>query len=82
MHEAGITRRILEVALERAAQAQARRITAVHLEIGEESDVAPESVDFYWPEVTRATIAEGARLLFRVAGDDPWACRVVAIDAE
>lgn len=81
MHEAGIARRLLDVALERAATAGATRITAVHLEIGEESDVAPESLDFYWPEVARATPAEGARLLFAVA-DDPFACRVVAIDAD
>jgi Zn finger protein HypA/HybF involved in hydrogenase expression len=79
MHELGVTQRILEVALDRAAEAQAERITAVHLEIGEESDVAPRSVEFYWPQVSEATPAEGARLVFTVA-DDPWACRMVAID--
>ena len=79
MHEMGITRRILEVALERAADAGATRITDVHLEIGEESEVAPESLAFYWPEVSRATPAEGARLVIDVARD-PWACRIVAID--
>ena len=82
MHEAGITKRILEVALERAAQAGASRISAIHLEIGEESDVTPESVDFYWPDIARATPAEGAQIFFSVASDDPWACRVVAIDAD
>jgi hydrogenase nickel incorporation protein HypA/HybF len=79
MHEIGITRRILEVVLERAADAGATRITDVHLEIGEESEVAPQSLEFYWPEVSRATPAEGARLVVAVARD-PWACRVVAID--
>lgn len=79
MHELGITRRILEVALERAAAAGATRVTEVQIEIGEESDVAPPSLEHYWPEVSRATPAEGARLLFSVASD-PWACRVVAID--
>jgi Zn finger protein HypA/HybF involved in hydrogenase expression len=79
MHELGVTQRILEVALDRAAKAQAERITAVHLEIGEESDVTSQSVEFYWPQVSEDTPAEGARLVFTVA-DDPWACRMVAID--
>lgn len=79
MHELGITGRLLEVVLERAAAAGAARVTDVHLEIGEESDVAPQALEHYWPQVSRGTSAEGARLVFTVAGD-PWACRVVAID--
>ena len=80
MHELGITSRLLDVVLQRAAAAGATRVSDVHLEIGEESDVAPESLEHYWPQVSRATPAEGARLVFSVASDDPWACRVVAID--
>lgn len=79
MHELGITSRLLDVVLQRAAAAGATKVSDVHLEIGEESDVAPESLEHYWPEVSRATPAEGARLVFSVASD-PWACRVVAID--
>ncbi len=81
MHELGITSRLLEVVLERAAAAGATRVSDVHLEIGEESDVAPEALEHYWPQVSRATPAEGARLLFSAApANDPFACRVVAID--
>ena len=81
MHELGLTQRILASALQRAASAGADRVTALHLEIGEESDVAPESLEFYWPQVARATAAEGARLCFSTA-TDPWACRLVAIDVD
>jgi hydrogenase nickel incorporation protein HypA/HybF len=81
MHELGITRRILEVALDRAAEAHATRITAVHLEIGEASEVAPESISLYWPEVTRGTVAAGASLLFSAA-PDPFAFRMSAVDVE
>jgi Zn finger protein HypA/HybF involved in hydrogenase expression len=81
MHEAGITSRLLEVVLERASAAGATQVSEVHLEIGQESDVAPEAVEHYWPEVSRATPAEGARLVFSVAPDsDPFACRVVDIE--
>ena len=79
MHELGITSRLLEVVLARAADAGAVRVTDVHLEIGEESDVAPQALEHYWPQVSGGTLAEGARLRFAVA-TDPWACRVVAID--
>lgn len=81
MHELGITERLLGVVLERAAAAGATRVTDVHLEIGEESDVAPEALEHYWPLVSHATPAEGAQLVFGVApAGDPFACRVVAID--
>lgn len=81
MHELGITSRILGIALERAESVGAKRITAVHLEVGEESDVAPESLEHYWPQVSRSTLAEGARLVLSVA-EDPWAFRMLAIDVD
>jgi len=79
MHEVGITSRLLEVVLERAAAAGATRVSDVHLEIGTESDVAPAALEQYWPQVSGGTAAEGAQLHFGVAGD-PFACRVVGID--
>jgi Zn finger protein HypA/HybF involved in hydrogenase expression len=82
MHELGVARRLAEIVNERAARASASRVSAVHLEIGAESDVAPESLEFYWPDVARATAAAGARLLVTVPADDPFACRVVAIDVD
>jgi hydrogenase nickel incorporation protein HypA/HybF len=81
MHELGVTRRLLEVVLARAAQAGASRVRTISLEIGEESDIAPESLEFYWPDVSRATPAEGARLQFTTAVD-PFSCRVIAVDAD
>jgi Zn finger protein HypA/HybF involved in hydrogenase expression len=79
MHELGITSRLLEVVLERAAAAGATQVTDVHLEIGDDSDIAPMALEHYWPQVSQATPAEGARLVISVASD-PLACRVVAID--
>jgi Zn finger protein HypA/HybF involved in hydrogenase expression len=79
MHESGIAARIVDVAVARAAAAGPERITDVYLEIGAGSGVAPESLELYWPHVSQATPAEGARLHIRPA-DDPLACRIVAID--
>ena len=52
-----------------------------HLEIGEASDMAPESISLYWPEVTRGTVAAGARLMFSEA-HDPLGFRMTAVDVE
>ena len=79
MHEHGITQRLLEVVVERAAAAGATRVSDVYIEIGDESDVAPQALEHYWPEISVGSPADGARLVFGRAGD-PWACRVVAID--
>jgi Zn finger protein HypA/HybF involved in hydrogenase expression len=79
MHEFGIAQRIVDVAVRRAEAAGAIRITDVLVELGGESGVAAESLELYWPQASRSTPAEGARLSVRSA-EDPWACRVVAID--
>jgi Zn finger protein HypA/HybF involved in hydrogenase expression len=81
MHELGVTRRLLEIVLARAADAGATKVNSVHIEIGEESDVARESLDLYWADLCRATPAEGARLFYTTAVD-PYSCRVTAVDAD
>ena len=65
MHELADTERLLEVVLHQARAAKARRVAALHLVIGQATTVAEDSVRFYWDSVSRGTVAEGARLLFR-----------------
>jgi len=65
MHELYATQAILEKALEKAAEESAQRITDLHLVIGEISTYSNDSVQFYWDEISKGTIAEGARLHFR-----------------
>jgi len=79
MHEAGIATQLLAIVLDRARAAGADRVTDVHLEIGELSDVSLEALEHYWPEVSRSTAAADARLHATPAAD-PLACRVIAID--
>ena len=65
MHELYATQAILEKALEKAAEAKARRITGLHIVTGEISTYVDDSVQFYWDIVAKDTLAEGAKLNFK-----------------
>lgn len=65
MHELSITESILEIALRHAAEAEAERITDIHLVIGKLSSIVDDSVQFYWDIVSDGTAAQGAVLHFR-----------------
>jgi hydrogenase nickel incorporation protein HypA/HybF len=65
MHELSVTESILEITLRHAQQAQARRVTALHLVIGQLATIVDDSVQFYWDIIAKDTLAEGARLDFR-----------------
>jgi hydrogenase nickel incorporation protein HypA/HybF len=65
MHELYATQAILDRALEKAGEQSAKRITNVYLVVGEISTYADDSVQFYWDEISKGTIAEAAALHFR-----------------
>lgn len=81
MHESGIAERIVAVALERAREAGAARITDLHLEVGEEAGASREAVAFHVEEAARGTLVEGARIHF-VEPTDARALRLLWIDVE
>ena len=64
MHELDPTRRLLEIALEKARSEHASRVTDLHLVIGERSTVSEESVRFYFDNLALGTPCEGAALHF------------------
>ena len=64
MHELPITQNILEIALRYGQTAKATKITDLYLAIGQLSSVMDESVQFYWPIISKETIAEEAQLHF------------------
>ncbi len=65
MHELYATQAILEKAVQKANEANAKRVTHLYLVVGEISTYSEESVRFYWNEICKGTPAEGAELHFR-----------------
>ena len=64
MHEYSITESILTLALEKASEANAGKITRINLVVGELSGVVAECVQFYFDHISKNTAAEGAGLSF------------------
>ena len=64
MHEYSITESILSLALEKANEAKAAKITQINLVLGEMSGIAAECVQFYFNHISRDTAADGASLSF------------------
>ncbi len=64
MHEFSITESIMALALEKAGEAKAGRITRINLVVGELSGVVSECVQFYFDAISKNTMAGGAELAF------------------
>ena len=62
MHELPVTKSILDICLKHAMSYGVQKIMAIHLEIGEMSDLEDEWMQQYFDYVSKGTLAEGARL--------------------
>ncbi len=64
MHELAVTESIINIALEYANKAGAKRVTDVYLVIGRLSSIIDDSVQFYWEIISKDTICANALLHF------------------
>ena len=64
MHEFSITESVLSLALEKASEANAKKIIRINMVVGELSGVVGECVQFYFSNISKDTIASGAELCF------------------
>ena len=64
MHELSITQSILSIALEKANEAKASKISKINLVIGELSGIVDDCVQFYFDILSKDTIAAEASISF------------------
>lgn len=67
MHELGVTENMVNIALDKAKEAQASKIVNINLVIGELSGFVPDCIQFYFNSLIKDTIAEEATLNFKLA---------------
>ena len=65
MHEYAVTKSIVDIAVSEAKRAGSGRITGITLVIGDLSSIFDESVGMYFDIISKGTIAEGAKLVFK-----------------
>jgi len=66
VHELGITENIVNIAVAKAREEQASKITAINLVIGELSGVVSDCIQFYFDSFSKDTMAEKAILNFKL----------------
>jgi len=64
MHELSVTQGVLDIALEKAKEARASKVTAINLVIGEMSGIVDDCVQFYFDFLSKDSIAGDAKLSF------------------
>jgi hydrogenase nickel incorporation protein HypA/HybF len=65
MHELSVTQSILNIVVQHAQQANAKRVEDIQIVMGELSTNVDDSIQFYWPLIANGTLAENATLHFR-----------------
>ena len=62
MHEYSLTKNIIQIVINAAAEHGANKVNAVALVIGENTGIIPDSVQLYFDMIAKGTVAEGAVL--------------------
>ena len=62
--ELDATQFILEKVLFKARELDAKQITRIHIHIGEIAELNRDSIQTHWDQLSKGTLAEGARIQF------------------
>ena len=64
MHELSIVESLLNLALENAKKAGARKIVSINLVVGDYTGVLEDAVNYYFGFLSKNTIASGAKIYY------------------
>ncbi|MFC1626774.1 hydrogenase maturation nickel metallochaperone HypA [Patescibacteria group bacterium] len=64
MHELAITEHLLNHILQFAKQHKAKKVSNIHITLGELSGFIDESIEFYWKIIAKDTCAQHATITF------------------
>ncbi|MDR0434783.1 MAG: hydrogenase maturation nickel metallochaperone HypA [Gracilibacteraceae bacterium] len=73
MHEYPATLEFINIAAQKARAANARRVTRVRLVVGEQSGLAPESIQMYFEIIAEGTVCADAALEIETV-KTKWRC--------
>ena len=72
MHEMALAESMLQIVQDHAAEAGARRVLTVRLELGQLAGVDPEAMRFCFDAVVRDSVAQGAQLIIDEVPGSAW----------
>lgn len=62
MHELPITQQLLNLVLKEANKQKAKKVTSIHIKLGALSSFVDDSINFYWHQIAKDTIAQNAQI--------------------
>lgn len=62
MHELSVTEGILRICKAEAEKNNFKRILKINIKVGELSGLIPDCISFYFNEISKETVAEGAKI--------------------
>ena len=65
MHELAVTESLLNTACDFAKKNNGKRVISLNIIIGDLSGIIDDSVQFYWDIITKDTICEQSKLIFK-----------------
>jgi len=65
MHEYSVTMGLIKMVVEEANKVNVKKITEIRLVIGDLSTIIDDSVQMYFDILSKGTVAEGAKLVFK-----------------
>ena len=66
MRELNITQTFLDKAIRQLSESRSKHVTAIHIALGEISELDPAAIQIHWTELSQGTLAEHAQLHFRL----------------